>query len=142
GLDFLRARTALAGSWDADLSRTLALVGLSRAACLRPIGGLSGGQFQRLLVAFALVGEPTVLLLDEPTSGVDEPGQERLNELVHRLEEERGLSVLLISHELSLVYRYATTVLCLGRGRAWLGPPSEALTPARLEALYGGPMKY
>jgi zinc transport system ATP-binding protein len=58
------------------------------------------------------------------------------------VKREGGLTLLLISHELSLVYRYATTVLCLGRGRAWLGPPSEALTPPRLEALYGGPLKY
>jgi zinc transport system ATP-binding protein len=137
GLDFLRARTALAGSSDADLSRTLALVGLSREACLRPIGGLSGGQFQRLLVAFALVGEPTVLLLDEPTSGVDEPGQERLNELVHRLEQERGLSVLLISHELSLVYRYASTVLCLGSDGYSIGPPTTVLTGSALQDMYG-----
>jgi zinc transport system ATP-binding protein len=88
-------------------------------------------------VAFALVGDPTVLLLDEPTSGVDEPGQERLNELVHRLEEERGLSVLLISHELSLVYRYATTVLCLGRDGYSIGPPTTVLTGSALQDMYG-----
>lgn len=137
GLDFLRARAALAGASDGDLSRTLALVGLSREACLRPIGALSGGQFQRLLVAFALVGDPTVLLLDEPTAGVDEPGQERLNELVHRLEEERGLSVLLISHELSLVYRYATNVLCLGGENVRIGPPAQVLSDQSLQAIYG-----
>jgi zinc transport system ATP-binding protein len=137
GLDFLRARTALAGATDESLTSTLALVGLSRNACLRPIGGLSGGQFQRLLLAFALVGNPTVLLLDEPTAGVDEPGQERLNELVHRLEQERGLTVLLISHELSLVYRYATTVLCLGRDGYAIGPPADVLTGAALQDAYG-----
>ena len=104
-----------------------------------PIGTLSGGQFQRLLLAFALLGDPHVLLFDEPTAGVDEPGDERIYETIRRLKLEGGLTLLLISHELSLVYRYATNVLCLGRGRAWFGPPIEILTPERLEALYGGP---
>jgi zinc transport system ATP-binding protein len=137
GLDFLRARASLAGAASAAIAQTLTLVGLSADACRRPIGALSGGQFQRLLLAFALVGDPTVLLLDEPTAGVDEPGQERLNELVHRLEQERGLTVLLISHELSLVYRYATNVMCLGGDHVPFGPPAEVLTTSSLEHLYG-----
>jgi zinc transport system ATP-binding protein len=77
------------------------------------IGTLSGGQFQRLLVDFALLGNPSVLMLDEPTAGIEEPGQKQLNELVRHLQEERGLTVLFISHELSVVYQYAE-VLCLG----------------------------
>ena len=100
------------------------------------------GQFQRLLVAFALVGAPNVLLLDEPTAGVDEPGQERLNELIHRLQQDRGLTVFLISHDLSVVYRHATTVLCLGRERHWFGPPKDILTPERLHELYGMPVAF
>ena len=108
----------------------------------QPIGMLSGGQFQRLLVAFALVGNPTVLLLDEPTAGVDEPGQERLNELVHRLQDDQGLTVLFISHELTVVYRYATNVLCLSRGQACFGPPRTILTPELLHEMYGTPVDY
>jgi zinc transport system ATP-binding protein len=65
-----------------------------------------------------------------------------LYETIARVKREGGLTLLLISHELNLVYRYAPAVLCLGRGRAWLGPPTEALTPQRLEALYGSPMKH
>jgi ABC-type cobalamin/Fe3+-siderophores transport system ATPase subunit len=65
-----------------------------------------------------------------------------LYETIHRMQVEQQLTLLLISHELSLVYRYATKVLCLGRGRAWLGAPTEVLTPRRLEELYGGPMTY
>ena len=108
----------------------------------KPIGTLSGGQFQRLLVALALVGRPTVLLLDEPTAGVDEPGQERVNELIHRLRRERGLTVILISHELSVVYRYATNVLCLSSERACFGPPRTILTPELLNEIYGAPLEY
>jgi zinc transport system ATP-binding protein len=118
-------------------------VSLTSDVVRRPIGTLSGGQFQRLLLAFAFLGRPGVLLFDEPTAGIDEPGQERLYERIHRLQEQERFTLLLISHELSLVYRYATRVLCLGHGgRSFLGPPTEVLTPQRLESLYGAPMKY
>ena len=123
-------------------SRTLALVGVSAEVARRPIGILSGGQFQRLLVAFALVGNPTVLLLDEPTAGVDEPGQEQLNELVRRLQQDHGLTVLFISHEITVVYRYATNVLCLSRARTCLGPPKAILTPDLLSEMYGTPVDH
>jgi zinc transport system ATP-binding protein len=153
GVDFLRARAALVPrpvnsrtrarqDRNATVFRALELVGVSRSAANQPIGTLSGGQFQRLLVAFALVGDPNVLLLDEPTAGVDEPGQERLNELVRRLQQEQGLTVLFISHELSVVYRYATDVLCLSRDRVCVGPPKTVLTPDLLHEMYGSPLDY
>ncbi|MGH9409695.1 MAG: metal ABC transporter ATP-binding protein [Vicinamibacterales bacterium] len=141
GFDFLRARAALAGT-RFDAPGVLATVGLPVDAAERPVGALSGGQFQRLLVAFALAGDPNVLLLDEPTACVDEPGQERLNELLHRMQQDRGLTVMLVSHDLSVVYRYATAVLCLGRRSACFGPPREILTPDRLQELYGSPTAF
>lgn len=153
GVDFLYARASLAfrtvdtgarrrEASRAAVSRALELVGVPREAANQPIGTLSGGQFQRLLVAFALVGDPNVLMLDEPTAGVDEPGQERLNELVRRLQQEQGLTVLFISHELSVVDRYATDVLCLSRDRVCIGPPRTVLTPDLLHELYGTPVGY
>jgi zinc transport system ATP-binding protein len=140
GFELLRARSKVTRSGE-DVVVTARGLGLGDEI-RQPIGALSGGQFQRLLLALALVGQPDVLLLDEPTAGVDEPGQERLNELVHRLQEERGLTVLLISHELSVVYRYATNVLCLSRTQTCFGPPQAILTPARLSELYGAPVDY
>ena len=137
GVDLLRARASLAGAGKTAIADALALVGLPIGGASLPIGALSGGQFQRLLIAFALIGMPNVLLLDEPTAGVDEPGQERLNELVHRLQQEQHLTVLLISHELTIVYRYATIVLCLSRDHVWMGPPREILTPELLHDVYG-----
>ena len=142
GDDLIRAKAAVTRADDGEAERALALVRLDRGLTCKPIGALSGGQFQRLLVAAALVGRPNVLLLDEPTSGVDEPGQERLNATIDRLRRDLGLTVLLISHDLSVVSRFATRVLCLGRGLAWLGPPAAALAPARLEELYGEPIGY
>jgi len=142
GNDFLVAKARVGRVSRDDIRRALELVNLAEETTRTPIGTLSGGQFQRLLLAFALLGEPNVLLFDEPTAGIDEPGEERLYDRIDTLRRERHLTLLLISHELSLVYRYATQVLCLGRGRSAIGPPAEVLTPQKLEALYGSPMKY
>jgi zinc transport system ATP-binding protein len=142
GFDFLRARTALTKAARPDLRQALSIVGLSVSVGDAPIGTLSGGQFQRLLIAFALAGSPNVLLLDEPTAGVDESGEERLNELVSRLQQEQRLTVIFISHELSVVYRYATDVMCLSREQVCIGPPRTILTPELLHQVYGMPIDY
>lgn len=142
GRDFLATQKTLAAVSDADISQALTLVGISAEAMNTTIGTLSGGQFQRLLIAFALLGKPNVLLLDELTAGVDEPGQRHLNELVARLQRDRALTVLFISHELSMVYRYANSVLCLGGGKAYIGAPKAILTPDLLQEIYGAPVDY
>jgi zinc transport system ATP-binding protein len=142
GGDFLRAKAAVGDIAEESMADALLSVGLSMRAAAQPIGSLSGGQFQRLLVAFALMGEPDVLMLDEPTAGVDESGQERLNELVHRLQRDRGLTVLMISHDLSVVHRHATSVLCLGPHRACFGPPRLILTPEMLHEVYGSEVAF
>lgn len=142
GRDFLTTRKTLTSVSDADISNILMLVGIPPEVTKTPIGTLSGGQFQRLLIAFALLGKPNVLLLDELTAGVDEPGQRQLNELVSRLQKEQGLTVLFISHELSVVYRYATNVLCIGKRTAHIGPPRAILTPDLLHEVYGTPVDY
>ena len=142
GLDFLQARVALARKQSLNVKSVLTQVGLPLKVARRPIGTVSGGQFQRILIAFALVGDPNVLLLDEPTAGVDEPGEERIIDLVHRLQQTQGLTVLFISHELSVVDRYANKVLCIGHGHPCFGPPRTLLTPDTLRDLYGTEVKY
>jgi zinc transport system ATP-binding protein len=137
GRDFLNAKASVTTAPASELQRVLGLVALGGQVVGQPLGTLSGGQFQRLLLAFALMGRPTVLLSDEPTAGVDEPGEESLYATIERLRKEEGLTVLLISHELNVVYRRAENVLCLSRGRAYMGPPLEVLTPERLAQLYG-----
>lgn len=142
GQDFLHAKAVVTGSQPPDVVRATESVGFPTALLQKPIGALSGGQFQRLLVAVALLGKPSILLLDEPTAGVDVPGQESVNETLERLRREDGLTVVVISHDLSVVYRYASNVLCLGRGRGCFGTPKTVLTPAMLEELYGAPVSY
>ena len=140
GHDLLAAKRHVVRGAD-DLAALVHRVGLDREV-EQPIGALSGGQFQRLLVALALVGNPDVLLLDEFTAGVDAPGQDRLSELVRRLQVEDGLTILSISHELSVVLRSSTNVLCLGHARAWFGPPRQILSPETLQAAYGTPLEF
>lgn len=143
GRDFLQAKATLASASAADVKRATQLVNLGRDVVSRPIGSLSGGQFQRLLLAFALLGHPNVLLFDEPTTGIDEPGEELLYATVERLQQEEHLTLIFISHELSLVYRMAGLVLCLGRrGVSCFGPPRQILTPETLERTYGAPMDH
>ena len=142
GRDFLRARAALAGSSGALQSEALRAVGLPEEALSRPIGNMSGGQFQRLLIAFALLGRPNVLLLYEPAAGIDTPWQAQLNEVLHGLQDTRAMTVLLVSHDLSVVYRYADYVLCLGPHGASFGPPRSALTPEALYEVYGQPLGF
>jgi ABC-type Mn2+/Zn2+ transport system ATPase subunit len=100
------------------------------------IGTLSGGQFQKALIALALLGRPNVLLFDEPTASLDELSEERIYELIHALQQRKGM------HDLSVVYRYANRVLCLSKGKPCMGSTKEILTPEMLEELYGATPKY
>jgi len=106
------------------------------------IGVLSGGQFQKMLITFALLGNPNVLLVDEPTASLDELAQEHIYELLERLRQQRKLTVLLVSHDLSVVYHYATKVLCLSGGAPCFGSPRDILTPETLAAVYSAVPKF
>lgn len=125
-----------------DIDPIARSVGLTNEALKTPVGHLSGGQFQRGLIGFALIGNPNVLLLDEPTASLDEPGEEHIYEAIHRLQDEYQLAVITVSHDLSFVYRHATKVLCLNRRSLCMGVPQEALTSEVLEELYGPSHSY
>lgn len=103
----------------------------------KKLGDLSGGQLQRVLIAQALLKNPELLILDEPTSGVDVEGIKNFYEIVEHLHQDHDATILLISHELTMVYRFATTVVCLNRNLVCFGPPSAALTPDVMARLYG-----
>jgi zinc transport system ATP-binding protein len=142
GNDLLRARVALSRNSSVSIAETFDVVGITPATADKLVGTYSGGQFQRLLIAFALLGKPTVLMLDEATAGVDEPGQEQLTLLIRRIQRENNLTVLFISHDLSVVFKYADRVLCLGHAMTCIGPPREILTPETLQEVYGMPVSY
>ena len=115
----------------------IALMGLDPSILHKHLGELSAGQTQRLLIAWAMLQQPDVLLLDEPTAGVDAGFGDTIYSLIRRVQTEHGLTILLISHDLSVVYRYAQNVLCLNKSIVCQGPPVEALNPEALTTLYG-----
>lgn len=119
------------------LEHELDLVGLPRDILKKPIAELSGGQFQRIVVSWAMLDHPDVLLFDEPTAGIDIGAEETIYNVMHRLQDERGTTVILISHDLNVVYRYAQNVLCINKKMICQGRPSEVLNPAELSRLYG-----
>ncbi len=108
----------------------------------RPLVALSGGQFQRILLALALVGGPDLLVLDEPLAGVDVEGESVFYDVLKRLRERRNLTTLIISHDLSAVYRHATKVVCINHRMLCQGTPRDVLTHEMLEHIYGGSAFY
>jgi ABC-type Mn2+/Zn2+ transport system ATPase subunit len=99
---------------------------------------LSGGQRQRVLIARALAAEPTLLLLDEPTAGIDPGAEAGIMELISRLNRERGLTVILVSHHLRVVRSVVGTVIWVEDGIVTRGSTAELLAPERLAAVLGG----
>ena len=102
------------------------------------LGEISVGQRQRILIAWSLLGKPEVLLFDEPTADIDIRGQESIYQLLHHLQDKYNLTVILISHDLNIVYKYAELVLCLNRQKICFGPPQDVLSPDQMQKLYGG----
>ncbi len=102
------------------------------------LGWLSGGQLQRILIAWAIIDDPDVLLFDEPTSGIDVGGEETIYNLLKKLRDQKEMTILLISHDLNIVYKYANNVICVNKEMICYGAPSEVLDPAALTKLYGG----
>jgi zinc transport system ATP-binding protein len=106
------------------------------------LGDLSGGELQRAVIAWSLLGNPDVLLFDEPTAGVDVVGEETIYSLLQKLKETHGMTILLISHELEIVRKYTTTVLCLNKEQVCYGPPSLVLNEKTIDKLFGEEMHY
>jgi len=98
---------------------------------------LSGGQKQRTLIARALMTDPQVLILDEPTAGVDHAACESILQLLVQLHRERQLTILLVTHDLPLVRRYVTTAMWVRDGKIIEGAAAELLAPKRVGELLG-----
>ncbi|HLJ73453.1 MAG TPA: metal ABC transporter ATP-binding protein [Thermoanaerobaculia bacterium] len=136
-LALLRAKAGVIGCETNEIATTIARAGLTEEILTTQIGHLSGGQFQRTLIAFALLGNPRVLFFDEPTASMDEPGEEQIYDLIHRFQHEMKITPVVVSHDISFVYRYASRVLCLNRAGVCYGPPRGVLTAETLEQLFG-----
>jgi ABC-type Mn2+/Zn2+ transport system ATPase subunit len=127
---------------DTEIKTLIKEVGLEEKILDQQYSSLSTGQFQRMLFAWALVGNPSVLLLDEPTSGVDVAGEGTIYALLHDLWKKRNLTIILITHDLNVVWGHASKVLCLNKTKLCEGDPKKVLTPDELHELYGEDIKF
>jgi zinc transport system ATP-binding protein len=118
------------------VSEVLARVGLEAHASAR-VGALSPGQQQRVLIARALVSDPELLILDEPTGGVDPEAQSSFYALLRHLNRERDVTLILVSHDIAVVAKEVTKLACLNRRLVFHGRPGDFLSDAALAALYG-----
>ncbi len=124
----------------ADVAEALARVGATDLA-RRPVAELSGGERQRLFIAQALVGQPKLLLLDEPLISLDPAHQRSIVELVRVVSRELGAAVLFSAHEINPLLRAVDKVLYLGHGDARLGTLDEVVNEPVLSALYRTPVR-
>ncbi len=123
----------------AQVGEILARLGIEHLAG-RHIRELSGGQQQRVFIARALLGEPQLLLMDEPTSGVDVRTRHEVLHLLDDLHHD-GLAIVLTTHDLNGMAAHLPHLVCLNTEVIGQGPPSEVLTPGILERTYGAPME-
>jgi zinc/manganese transport system ATP-binding protein len=107
----------------------------------RPIGEISGGEQQRLLIAQALVRRPWMLLLDEPLDSLDLPNQAMVAKIVAELCREAGITVVLVAHDVNPILQYVDHVVYLGQGGAATGPPDRVITSETLTSLYRTPIE-
>jgi zinc transport system ATP-binding protein len=104
----------------------------------KPVDKISGGELQRILLGLAIHPQPELLLLDEPAAGIDFQALETFYHTIERLNRESGVTILLVSHDLSVVSQHSHHVLCLKDGRIECeGPPKEVLTGEMLSRIFG-----
>lgn len=138
-----QGRTAKAGllrpqtAHDGELvARALEEVGMLQMQN-QLIGDLSGGQQQRVFIARALAQEPEVLVLDEPTIGVDPEAHQQFFHLMRELHGKKGLTILMVSHEVDMMMSEVTRLVCLNRSLLFYGTPEQCLKDQCLVDLYG-----
>ena len=116
------------------------LVGAS-AYARRPVGQVSGGEQQRLLIAQALVRRPRLLILDEPLDGLDLPNQAAVAALISRICAQQHVSVLMAAHDVNPILNYLDQVIYLAPGGTVSGPPEQVVTGETLSRLYRTPIE-
>ena len=121
---------------DADAAAALDRVGLPDVAG-RQMADLSGGQFQRVLLARALLARPDLLILDEPTQGLDQPGEAAFYRLIEEVRQQTGVAVLMVSHDLHVVMAASDRVICLNGHVCCEGTPRVVSNAPEYRALFG-----
>lgn len=142
--EFLALRRPATRNWfwrrradlDAQLPAVAEELGI-RPLLDKSVSTLSGGQLQRVLIAFSLLDNPELLFLDEPTEGVDAPGERTFYETISDVHRAHRLTVVLVSHDLSMVHRHATWVIALNGRLCCQGAPDDIIREDALREAYG-----
>lgn len=123
---------------DKEIEEAVVATGINDYRILdKKLGTLSGGQLQRIMIAWAIIGNPDVLLFDEPLTGIDIGGEETIYNLIYKLNKSRNTTLILISHDLGVVYKYADNVLCVNGKQMCLGVPKDVINEETERKLYG-----
>ena len=121
---------------EAEAAAALDRVGMAGKGG-RPMAGLSGGQLQRVMLARALLGKPGLLVLDEPTQGLDQPGEAAFYRLIEEVRQDTGAAVLMVSHDLHVVMAASDRVICLNHHICCEGTPRVVSAAPEYRALFG-----
>lgn len=122
------------GTAEADAA--LCRVGMEGSGA-KPLAGLSGGQLQRVMLARALLGKPGLLVLDEPTQGLDQPGEAAFYRLIAEVRQATGAAILMVSHDLHVVMAASDRVICLNHHICCEGTPRVVSAAPEYRALFG-----
>lgn len=125
---------------DKHIEQALSEVDLLHLADM-PVGRLSGGEQQRLLIAQALLTHPKILLLDEPLSNLDITHAQAVVSLVTKIARSRGITVLLVTHDVNLLLPVVDRVLYMANTHSAIGKPEQVITSEELSQLYGSPIE-
>jgi len=112
-------------------------VGLTSKVLDQQLGSLSGGQLQRTLIAQAILNEPSILFLDEPTTGIDVAGEATLYEIITHLNTVHRTTILMVSHDIATVSDLVHNVICVNKKMLCYGPPRSALTLRKMQEVFG-----
>lgn len=107
----------------------------------QPFDSLSTGQFQKMLIAWSVIGNPEILLLDDPVSGIDINGKQVVYSFLRKVWKELNLTIILVTHSLDMVWKQADNVLCVDKKKLCYGAPKEILTLENLKKIYGEKIK-
>jgi len=130
---------------DVEQKETLNILktlGLGEDILYKKINELSSGQFQRILIGWAIAKNPEVLLFDEPLTGIDIGGQETIYSFLAKLKKEKKITIIFVTHELSIVNKLADRVLCLNKEMLCHSTPETILDPKVLSKLYYEEVKF
>ncbi|MFH1632009.1 MAG: metal ABC transporter ATP-binding protein [bacterium] len=121
-----------------EIEKRIVGVGLEKSVLDKKIGTLSGGQLQRVLIAQAMLNDPKILILDEPSTGIDIVGEAAFVDILKHINKKHKATILLVSHDVSMVLKFVDTVVCINGKLYCAGPPQTALTQRKLDDLYSG----